>query len=400
VIIVIIGQIDKVSISVVIANSRFLQDLHMVGRPAVLGLVMTGFFAVYAPCQFLWGYLIRKYGPRKCATAGLIIWGCMLVLSGAAQSIGSLIFARCVLGAGEAFLTPVAHAFVANWFPLNERGRATAAWLQGMTVSQVISGPLVVGLIAAGDWRLVFYALSALSIIIPVPLAFFLMKDKPRLHSRITEAEVNYIEAGSLAKSKQVPASGTKSKGVFTNSNLWLITAAWCGHGMFFYGWTTWMPTYFLKARHFKFSTAGYLYSLSFLFVLFAVFLVSYISDKIMRRAPFAAVGFMIGGILIYVGGNVIVNPYSALAVLIVALCCIQPCITMLQSLLHSVIPEHSIGVASGVAAAVSSGVAAIAPVMAGFLLQISGFGAVIIYLGASAFGAGVIAVVLWARGY
>ena len=113
-------------------------------------------FTSYAPCQLLWGYIIRRFGPRLAATVGPVIWGLTLILSGAAASICSLIFARCLLGAGEGFITPVCHTFVANWFPSNERGRATAVWLNGMTISQVIAGPLVVGLIAASDWRWVF----------------------------------------------------------------------------------------------------------------------------------------------------------------------------------------------------------------------------------------------------
>ncbi|HME44476.1 MAG TPA: MFS transporter [Syntrophorhabdales bacterium] len=398
--IVIIGQVDKVSISIVIANKKFLQDMLLVGRPAVTGLLMSGFFVFYATSQFFWGYVVRKFGPRASAICGLVMWGGTLVLSGAAHTVGALITARCLLGIGEGFLFPVANTFVANWFPLKERGRANAVWLNGMTISQVLSGALVVGVIAMGGWRMVFYTLAGLSILIPLPLVIFLMKDKPRQHSRISDEETTLIEEGSWAKSKEIPKTGVKGSGIFGNYRFWLITAAWCGHGMFFYGWTTWMPTYFQNARHFRFQTAGYVYSFSFLFVLLAIFLVAYCSDRLMRRAPFAAGGFLVGGILIYVGGNLVVNPYSALAVLIVALCCIQPSFTMLQSLLQSILPEGSIGVATGVAASISSFAAAVAPTLAGFLLQVSGFGAVIIYLAGSAFAAGVIAVILAAEGY
>lgn len=398
--IIIIGQIDKVSISIVIANKKFLQDLHLVRRQAVTGLLMSGFFFSYSICQFFWGYVLKRFGPRKSAICGLVMWGGTLFLSGAARTAGALITARCLLGIGEAFMFPVAHTFVANWFPLKERARANAVWLNGMTISQVVSGALVVAVIAAGGWRLVFYFLAALSILIPLPLVIFLMRDKPRQHSRISNEEATYIEEGSWAKTKEIPKTGAKRGGVFTNYRFWLITLAWGGHGMFFYGWTTWMPTYFLTARHFPFQTAGYLYSLSFLFVLLAIFLIAYCSDRIMRRAPFASGGFLVGGILIYVGGNLVANPYSALAVLIVALCCIQPSFTMLQTLLQSIVPESSIGVAVGVAAGVSSFMASVAPTLAGFLLQVSGFGAVIAYLAGSVFAAGMLTFVLATEGY
>ena len=397
--IIIVGQIDKVSISIVIANKKFLQDLHLVGRHAVTGLLMSGFFFAYSASQFVWGYVLRRIGPRRSAIFGLAIWGSTLVLSGAARSVGALIFARCLLGIGEGFMFPVAHTFVANWFPLKERGRANAVWLNGMTLSQVVSGALVVSVIAAGGWRTVFYTLAVLSILIPLPLVIFLMRDKPRQHPRITDAEATFIEEGSWAKTKEIPKTGAKGASVFTNYRLWLITLAWAGHGMFFYGWTTWMPTYFENARHFSFRTAGYLYSLSFLFVLLAIFLVAYCSDRVMWRGPFAAGGFLVGGVLIYVG-NLVADPYWALVVLIVGLCCIQPSFTMLQSLLQSIVPEHSIGMATGVAAGISSFVSSVAPTLAGFLLQVAGFGAVILYLSGSVFAAGIILLVLAAEGY
>ena len=44
---VILWQIDKVAISVVLSNKQFLQDMNLVGRPAVAGLLMSGFLLSY-----------------------------------------------------------------------------------------------------------------------------------------------------------------------------------------------------------------------------------------------------------------------------------------------------------------------------------------------------------------
>ena len=54
-ILIMIAQIDKVAISVVMSNKQFLQDLYLIGRPAVIGMLMSGFLLTYAVSQFFWG---------------------------------------------------------------------------------------------------------------------------------------------------------------------------------------------------------------------------------------------------------------------------------------------------------------------------------------------------------
>ena len=379
--IIIVGQVDKVSISMVIANKGFLQELNLLGRPALTGLLMSGFLFSYSLCFFFWGYVVKRFGPRACAIAGLLLWGLSLLLSGAAHTVGALITARIVLGVGEGFMFPVANAFVANWFPIKERARANSIWLNGTPLSQVVTGALVVAVISAGGWRMLFYCLAGLSLLIPLPLVIFLMRDHPRQQKLVRNEEASFIEAGTLAKSRQIPKAADK-KSFTRNYRFWMVTLAWGFHGMYFYGWTTWMPTYFQTARHFSFKAAGYLYSLSFLFAMAAVLLVGYFSDRTMRRAPFLAAATLIAGVLMLVGGNFVADPYRSLAILIVAVCCAQTGLTMIQSLLQSIVPEGTIGTATGVAGGVGNLMSMVAPALAGLLLQISGFGAVIVFSG------------------
>jgi sugar phosphate permease len=400
--ITVIGQVDKIGISVVMSNKKFLQDLNLVGRPAVVGLLMTGFLLSYSFFQFFWGYFVKRFGPRISAIVGIIIWGGTMALSGAAHSANALITARIILGIGEAFTFPVSNTFVANWFPVKERGRANSIWLNGLTLGPVVCGALVVAVIGAGGWRMVFYVLAALSILIPLPLVIFLMRDKPRQHKRLSAEELKLIEEGSLAKTKEVPhAAALEGKSSYlSNYRFWLVTLAWGFNNIFFWGWSTWMPTYFQNARHFSFQAAGYLYSLTFFFQLATVLIVGYYSDRTMRRAPFGAAGWIIAGILMFIGGTVIGNAYWALAVLITAVCCQQPAFMMSQTLLQSIIPEGSMGAASGVAGGVSMLMSVVSPWLIGFFLQISGFGAVILFLSLASLVPGIMTSFLVKEGY
>jgi sugar phosphate permease len=399
-ILIMIAQIDKVAISVVMSNKQFLQDLYLIGRPAVIGMLMSGFLLTYAVSQFFWGGFVKRFGPRACAIVGILIWGLTMALSGMAQSAGSLIFARVLLGIGEGFTYAVSNAFVANWFPVRERGRASAFWFNGMALGPVVSGPLVVGIIAAGGWRTVFFTLAGLSVLIPLPMLIFLMKNRPSEHRWIGSDEVKFIEEGSWAKTKEIPKVKGKEENYLSNYRFWLVTLAWGCTNIFFWGWAAWMPTYFQTVRHFSFKSAGYIYSLNFLVVLVATLFVGWLSDRAMKRAVFATVCWLISGVLFFLGGITVENAYWAALVLIIGGLFNAPPTMLVQPLLHSVVPEHRISNAVGFGGGVSQLMGACAPVLIGFIVGAWGFGAVIVCLSLATFIPGILTFFLQKEGY
>jgi ACS family glucarate transporter-like MFS transporter len=402
VLVAVIGQIDKMAISVVMSNKQFLQDMKLIGRPAVTGLLMSGFLLSYALFHFFWGYVVKRFGPRACAIAGILVWAGSLSLSGAAHFAGTMITARVILGVGEAFMYPVFNAFVANWFAVKERARAGAFWMTGITAGPAVAGALVVTVIAAGGWRMVFFALAVFSLLLPLPLLIFLMRDHPRQQKLVSSEEVKLIEEGSLEKTKEVPhlTGAERKKGYLGNYRFWLLTLAWGFSSFFVFGWTTWMPTYLQTARHFSFQSAGGLYSLSFFFALIAVWGLGYASDRIMRRASLGSAAYIVSGLAIFAGGVIIGSPYWAIVALIIAQCGQSAGYSLNHALVHSIVPEHSVGAAVGVAGGVGQGMAIIAPTLIGFLVGVSGFGAGIFFLALSGLFSGVCMGLLVREGY
>ena len=66
----IIGQFDKANISLVIANRPFQEELNLVGRNTELGGLMSAFFIGYGASVFVWGFLVDRFGPRRCLMFG------------------------------------------------------------------------------------------------------------------------------------------------------------------------------------------------------------------------------------------------------------------------------------------------------------------------------------------
>jgi len=237
-----------------------------------------------------------------------------------------------------------------------------------------------------------------LNLLIPLPMAIFLMRNHPRELRWIKESEIRTIEDGILAKTREVPKTETRT--YLSNYRFWMITLVGGFNHLYYWGWSTWMPTYFQNVRHFSFKSAGYLYSLNWVVALIAALLIGYLSDKVMRRAPFGGCSYFLGGLLIFVGGVVIPNPYWAVVTVIIGGCLQGIGYLMQQALFHSIVPESSMGSALGIAGGLGQLMACASPTLLGFLLGVYGFGAVVTFCAVALLIAGILVLILAKQGY
>ncbi len=118
-----------------------------------------------------------RYGRRRMFAAGLGLF--VVASAGCALSgtIGWLIAARALQGAGAALLMPLAMALLSNAFPREERARALGLF-SGITGLALIAGPVVGGGVAEGlAWQWIFW--------INVPIGLAIM---PLVLRRIPES--------------------------------------------------------------------------------------------------------------------------------------------------------------------------------------------------------------------
>jgi len=103
------------------------------------------------------GSLGDALGRRKMFVAGLVWFAIASAACGLAPSIGVLVAARAVQGAGAALLIPGSLAVLRSSFSEDEQGQAIGAWagLSGVTTAL---GPLLGGwLITVWSWRVAFF---------------------------------------------------------------------------------------------------------------------------------------------------------------------------------------------------------------------------------------------------
>jgi MFS family permease len=371
----IISMFDKSNISLVMADPKFLDEMQLNGQAQLLGWLASGMFISYSLAAPLWGWAVTRYGPRYATMASLVIWGLTCFWSALSASYGMLLTSRIGLGVGEAACYPVTLALVANWFALRERGKATSYWWIGTMIGPMLTGLLVTALIVNFGWRGQFYALGVLALILPLPMVWFLVRDKPEQHAAVNQAETDLIKSGAIEHNNDAPGRILKGvTSVWHNHRFWLIVLAISCNAIFFWGWSIWLPTYLRTARHFTFSTSGYLTFVIYGFAVATILIIGRVSDRVFRRAPFAGLGWLSAAIFLMAAALAPDATWSVV-LMICALCAQQVGISCAEMLMHSVISTADMGKSQGVRALVTQMTGALSPLMIGYVLAYGGGG-------------------------
>jgi MFS family permease len=371
----IMSMLDKSNISLVIADPQFLGEMQLGGETKLLGWLASSMFISYSLAAPLWGWAVTRYGPRHAIMASLVIWALTCFWSALSQGYGMLLASRVGLGIGEAACYPVTLALVANWFALRERGKATAYWWIGTMIGPMLTGLIVTGLIVAVGWRGQFWAMGVLALALPLPMIWFLVCDKPEQHPAVNAAELDFVRAGAIEHNDDAPGRILKGvSSVWRNYRFWLMVLAISCNAIFFWGWSIWLPTYLRTARHFAFSTSGYLTFIIYGFAVATILIIGHVSDRLFRRAPFAGLGWACAAVLLMAAA---LAPSATLSVILMicALCAQQVGISCAEMLMHSVIGTADMGKSQGVRALITQMTGALSPLMIGYILAYTGGG-------------------------
>ncbi|MEU6556428.1 MFS transporter [Streptomyces sp. NPDC046915] len=119
--------------------------------------VVDGYTLMFAALLLSAGALSDRIGARRAFAAGLAMFVVASAACGLAPDLGVLIASRFMQGAGAAAMMPATLALIRESYDDQvERARAIALWAMGGAAAAA-SGPIVGGLLAGADWRLIFF---------------------------------------------------------------------------------------------------------------------------------------------------------------------------------------------------------------------------------------------------
>jgi MFS family permease len=366
-----VAQLVKTSMGIVAASPEFINRFHVGPHSSAAGWASSSFLYAYGVAMLPWGYLVKRIGPRRSMLIGSAIWVLALAVTPFVHTIPQLYVTRALLGVGEACFYPVAHTLTARWFPIQERARANASWLSGIFVGSTVASSVTALSLTSFGWTGAFYLQAGIALVLAFGITLLLIRDDPRRASTIASAEVSHIEENRFENTNLIPKLGSESP--YRNYRYWLTMLMYLGTNIPFYGLVTWLPLYLKEERHVSFGMVGVILTAASALSIVVMVLVSMWSDRKMRRAGIAAIGFAVEGIGIL---GAVLYPENTLIVgiwVFLGLAGNAWCIVTNWGLLHSLMPTSRAETSSGIFACLTNLVGAGAPALLGWMLSTTG---------------------------
>jgi MFS family permease len=151
---------------------------HFNVSDAQLGSLQMVCLVVLALASVPFGYLADRFNEPKIICIGVMIWSVAAIGSGLAPTFGILIFARAMVGIGEAAYAPAAQSLISDSFSREHRALAQSIFASGMILGGIF-GLALGGLMGARHgWQHAFVIVGALGII--PGLSALKLKEPPR----------------------------------------------------------------------------------------------------------------------------------------------------------------------------------------------------------------------------
>ncbi|MCL6453869.1 MAG: MFS transporter [Alicyclobacillus sp.] len=280
-----------------------------------MSLILTSFTWTYAFLQVPGGILSERWGSRKALTLADLWWSLWTILTAVGNSVASFVGIRGLLGVGQAADWSASVNSIKRWFPSHERARANSILLGGLYLGPIIGGPLTVAIVSGLGWRWSFYIYGVAGAIMGL-LWWIFYRDNPRQHPGVSQEELAYIESGYDAKNSR-DAAGWRDWGQFiANYRFWAIGLQYFFLILIQSFYSTWLPTYLVKARGFSLKSMGFASSLPWVALFIMVFVAGAWQDRVYARTgskwkartPFAAAGFVLAALFLILGSQITIT--------------------------------------------------------------------------------------------
>jgi EmrB/QacA subfamily drug resistance transporter len=185
-----VSALDNAIVST--ATPRILADL---GGFHQLSWVFTVYMLSSTVVVPIVGKLSDMFGRKLFLIGGVVLFVAASVLVGAAPTMGFLIFARGLQGAGGGIIFSCVFATLGDLFPPAERGKYTGFFTGTFTLAS-LSGPTVGGLITDSiGWRWCFY----INLPIGIAAVYFISRNLPFRKKGGRLADIDFLGATLLS---------------------------------------------------------------------------------------------------------------------------------------------------------------------------------------------------------
>ncbi|MBK5271676.1 MAG: MFS transporter, partial [Bacteroidia bacterium] len=243
-------------------------------------------------------YYAAHKSAKKLIFWSLILWGVFASLTGIISDVRILIAIRFLLGVVESAVFPSMLLLLSRWFTKAERSRANTLMMFGNPITvlwmSIVSGYLLNSL----GWRWMFIWEGVPAII----WAFFwwkLIDNKPKDAKWLTQEEKDALEE-ALQKEQEGIKPVKNYLVAFKSRTVILLSLQYALWSIGVYGFVIWLPSMIKAAPNMSIVETGWLSSVPYLMSIIGMIIVSYFSDKTLKRKIFIWPSLFIGAIAFY----------------------------------------------------------------------------------------------------
>ena len=342
---VFVNYLDRNNLS--LALPKIAQDFGWNDRQtgAYGEVLLAAFFLSYALSNLFLSPLAERFGAKRSIIAAIVAFSVFTLLSAPlGQSFTALVILRLLLGLGEGVHIPMLSAITSRWFPASERSRANTIWGIGIILATAVGPLLLIPLIQAIGWRLMFAVLGVVGMLVSVPLVWLWVEDTPDRQSAISKAELDYSQAGQAVS----PAAETPTSWQYVRDRrFWVIVVGGILNAFCAFGILNWLPTYFNRAKGIDFEQLGWPLALIFAAGIVGMGGMSYLGDKLQQRLWLAGGGFLMAGLMVYAASSM--NSLGLLVLFFaIAVFCQSAYGAQEYAIVQHLLPANQVGAGTG----------------------------------------------------
>jgi len=268
------------------------------------GFLMSIFYLSYGLSSILLSRPGGKIGPRKSLIIIAVLSSVFTYMCAPlGRAFTALVAMRLLVGAGQGILFPMLNVLIKNWFPVGERSRANGIYCMAAFLPMVVAPFFMNPILEHSGWRAIFiYTGVAGCVLAIIPIVLFIY-NSPARHPRISQDEINLIEAGKEKNESQEEGwRGIRMLAGMKTYRL-MIIAGMLSNTIDF-GLMSWFPIYLAQGRGLDSTRLSLGTSIPFVFSIFGILLWGHIGDKSNKRGFITAAGFWGAGLLLAIASR------------------------------------------------------------------------------------------------
>jgi MFS family permease len=362
-----ITYVDRVNIGT--AASEIQKELHLSNTQ--LGLVFSAFAYPYLLFQVIGGWVGDHFGPRRTLFWCGLIWAASTIATGFVTGLTTLFIARVALGFGEGATFPTATRAMQYWTPAGMRGFAQGLTHSFARLGNAITPPLIAALMAWLTWRGSFIALGLVSLIWGVAWVSY-FRNEPKDHPSITAEELASLPPRPAGARPSVPWGPLIKR-------MWPVTLTYFCYGWCLWLYLNWLPLFFKNTYSLDIKNSAIFASGVFIAGVVGDSVGGILSDGILKRTGKVRLARLSIIVLGFSGALLSLVPIIYTHDITVVTLCLSSgfffaelVIGPIWSIPMDIAPKYS-GTASGLMNSGSAFAAIVSPLVAGYVIDITG---------------------------